>query len=142
MKEGDRAGVGGICPVYDFCFERIYLQDSGNVRLVLFSGEVMPVKQLNIWRKYLPEAKYVNLYGPTEITCNCMYYEVDREFSPGETLPLGKPFPNERVFLLDEEDHLVTEPGKEGRSAWQERPWLLGTVTIRKQKSGHLCRIP
>lgn len=84
------------------------------VRLVLFSGEVMPVKQLNIWRKYLPEAKYVNLYGPTEITCNCMYYEVDREFSPGETLPLGKPFPNERVFLLDEEDHLVTETGKEG----------------------------
>lgn len=43
-----------------------------------------------------------------------MYYEVDREFSLGETLPLGKPFPNERVFLLDEEDHLVTEPGKEG----------------------------
>ena len=58
------------------------------VRLVLFSGVVMPVKQLNIWRKYQPEAKYVNLYGPTEITCNCMYYEVDREFSPGETLPL------------------------------------------------------
>ena len=43
--------VGGICPVYDFCFERIYLQIPETVRLVLFSGEVMPVKQL----KYLAE---------------------------------------------------------------------------------------
>ena len=54
---------------------------------------------------------YVNLYGPTEITCNCNYYIVDREFTEDQTLPIGVPFPNERVFLLDEEDHLVTEPG-------------------------------
>lgn len=81
------------------------------LRRVMFSGEVMPVKQLNYWRKYLPDVLYVNLYGPTEITCNCNYYIVDREFTEDQTLPIGVPFPNERVFLLDEEDHLVTEPG-------------------------------
>lgn len=84
------------------------------VKKVLFSGEVMPVKHLNIWRQYLPDAMYVNLYGPTEITCNCMYYIVDREFAPGEVLPLGRVFPNERVFLMDENDHLVEETGIEG----------------------------
>ena len=47
---------------------------------ILFSGEVMPVKHLNTWRSYLPDALFVNLYGPTEITCNCTYYVVDREF--------------------------------------------------------------
>lgn len=84
------------------------------VKKVLFSGEAMPVKQLNIWRKYLPNARYVNLYGPTEITCNCTYYEIDREFADHEKIPIGKPFPNEKVFLLDENDNLVTKSGITG----------------------------
>jgi D-alanine--poly(phosphoribitol) ligase subunit 1 len=81
---------------------------------ILFSGEVMPVKHLNAWRQALPDAVFVNLYGPTEITCNCTYYIVDRTFAPGETLPIGRAFPNEKVFLLDEENRAVTEPGKAG----------------------------
>ena len=85
-----------------------------NIRRVMFSGEVMPVKQLNYWRTYLPDALYVNLYGPTEITCNCTYYKIDREFGEKEQIPVGEPFPNERVFLLGEEDQLVTEAGKLG----------------------------
>ncbi len=84
------------------------------VNKVLFSGEVMPPKQLAKWQKYLPDALYVNLYGPTEITCNCTYYVVDRTFGKGETIPMGRPFPNERVFLLDDENHEVTEVGEEG----------------------------
>ncbi len=82
-----------------------------SIRRVLFSGEVMPVKHLNYWREYLPDALYVNLYGPTEITCNCTYYVVDRSFREDEALPIGQAFPNERVFLLDEEDHLVESAG-------------------------------
>lgn len=81
---------------------------------IIFSGEVMPVKHLNEWRKYVPDAMYVNVYGPTEITCNCTYYIIDRQFAPGENLPIGKAFPNEKVFLLDDEDREVTEPGKKG----------------------------
>ena len=79
------------------------------IKKVLFSGEVMPIKHLNIWRKYLPDTMFVNIYGPTEITCNCTYYIVDRDFEPGDVLPMGKAFPNEKVFLLDEEDHLVND---------------------------------
>lgn len=84
------------------------------VRKVLFSGETMPVKHLNIWRTYLPEAEYVNLYGPTEITCNCTYHRIRREYQPEEVIPAGKPFPNEKVFLLDEQDREITEPGISG----------------------------
>ena len=86
------------------------------VNKVMFSGEVLPIKHLNKWKKFLPDAKYINLYGPTEITCNCTYYILDREFEETETIPMGKAFPNEKVFLLDEEDHLVTpeEIGKQG----------------------------
>lgn len=84
------------------------------IRKVIFSGEVMPVRHLNEWRSYLPDALYVNVYGPTEITCNCTYYIVDREFELGEQIPIGQAFPNEKVFLLDEQDHLVEEIGRKG----------------------------
>ena len=85
-----------------------------SIRRVMFSGEVMPVKHLNYWRHWLPDALYVNLYGPTEITCNCTYYIVDRAFTEDELIPIGEAFHNERVLLLDEEEHPVTEPGRLG----------------------------
>ncbi|MDO4307214.1 MAG: amino acid adenylation domain-containing protein [Eubacteriales bacterium] len=74
------------------------------LKKIMFSGEVMPIKVLNYWREKLPDAMYVNLYGPTEITCNCSYYVVDREFNLDETLPIGKAFPNTEIFLLDGND--------------------------------------
>ena len=86
----------------------------GSLRLVMFSGEVMPVKQLNKWKKHLSSATYVNLYGPTEITCNCTYHVIDREYGLDENIPIGIPFDNEKVFLLDEEDKPVTDPNVEG----------------------------
>lgn len=74
---------------------------------VMFSGEVMPIKVLNYWRENLPELNYVNLYGPTEITCNCTYYKVARDYAPGEVLPIGVAFRNTDVLVLNEDDQLV-----------------------------------
>ena len=79
------------------------------LKKVMFSGEVMPMKVLNDWKKLLPDAMYVNLYGPTEITCNCTYYILDREFSNTETLPIGQAFPNTEILLLDEEGREVPD---------------------------------
>lgn len=81
------------------------------VRLVMFSGEALPCKMLSDWQEHLPGAEFVNLYGPTEITCNCSYYRVDRRFADEERLPIGRPFPNTEILLLDGETP-VTEPGK------------------------------
>lgn len=78
------------------------------INKIMFSGEMMPIKQFNQWKSYYPDAMYVNLYGPTEITCNCTYYIVDREFEEGMKLPMGDAFANERVFLLDDNDKEVT----------------------------------
>ena len=103
------------------------------VNKVMFSGEVMPVKHLNLWRQALPDALYVNLYGPTEITCNCTYYIVDRDFQPGEMLPIGQTFPNEKVFLLDEENGLVTEPGKMGEICVSGTALALGYYHNKEQ---------
>lgn len=89
---------------------------SDTLKRVLFCGEVMPNKQLNYWRKYLPDVLYANLYGPTEITDACTFYVVDREFGDEESLPIGKPMKNTEILVLDERDCLVTshEWGKIG----------------------------
>lgn len=93
-------------------FKNVDLSDT--LRRVLFCGEVMPNKQLNVWRKYLPDVQYANLYGPTEITDACTYYIVDREFSDEEPLPIGFPMPNTDILVLNEKNEPVTgeEPGE------------------------------
>ncbi len=84
------------------------------VKKVLFSGEAMPISQLNVWKSVYPEAMFVNLYGPTEITCNCTYYVLEKGAFEKKVLPIGKPFPNERVFLLSETGEEVRETGALG----------------------------
>lgn len=77
------------------------------VKLVTFAGEAMPAKQLNQWIDYLPHAKFFNLYGPTEITVDCTYYEVRQKFPDDTFIPIGKPCRNMEVIVLDEDDQPV-----------------------------------
>ena len=109
---------------------------------VLFSGEVMPVKHLNVWRSYLPDAMFVNLYGPTEITCNCTYHVVDRDLPPGSPIPIGRPFPNESVFLLDEHDRLVTGPGVCGELCVSGTALALGYYRDREKTAAAFVQNP
>ena len=82
------------------------------MKKILFAGEIMPVKQLNMWRKAMPNCMYVNLYGPTETTDICTYYVVDREFKNTETLPIGKHCDNCNIII-------ITEEGKEAKEGEQ-----------------------
>ena len=85
------------------------------LKLVMFSGEIMPVRVLNYWQETLPDTTYVNLYGPTEITCNCNYYIIDRTFDLEESIPIGKAFRNTDVFLMDwEKGQAVNVPKVKG----------------------------
>ncbi|STP00104.1 acetyl-CoA synthetase [Helicobacter canadensis] len=78
------------------------------LKRILFAGEIMPNKQLNIWRKYLSNAFFANLYGPTEITVDCSFYIVDREFKDEELLPIGKACNNTQLLVFDENMNLIT----------------------------------
>lgn len=95
------------------------------LKTALFAGEVMPVKPLNVWRRALPEARFANLYGPTEVTDTCTYFDVDRDFADTDSLPIGRPFDNCDVLVLDEEDQLVL-PGSGGSGELCVRGSFLG----------------
>lgn len=75
-----------------------------SLKKVMFCGEVMPVKQYRIWKERLPEAMFVNYYGPSEGTYASTYYIIDREFSNYEKLPIGRPAKNTAVLVLKEDN--------------------------------------
>ncbi len=85
-----------------------------DLRLCWFAGEVFPTKQFNIWRKNMPQTVFSNFYGPIEITLDCVYYTIDRAIPDEEPIPIGKPFRNTGILILDEQDKLVSETGKPG----------------------------
>ena len=72
------------------------------LKKVFFVGEVMPVKHLNYWINNLKKVVFVNLYGTTEAAGNCLYHIITQAQDPDKPLPLGIPFPNTKVFLLNE----------------------------------------
>ena len=71
---------------------------------VAFGSEVFPIKQFNLWRQTLPKAQFTNLYGPTECTGMSCYYRVNREFGEDDMIPIGRPFKNTEILLLNDED--------------------------------------
>jgi len=76
----------------------------GHLKTVLFAGEVLPTRHFNYWRRHFPEALFVNLYGPIEVTVDCTYFPVDRDFRDDEPLPIGFPCRNTDILILDDED--------------------------------------
>lgn len=89
-----------LCNVVDNKVFDTLVPDS--VKLVIFCGEVMPCKYLNRWVETIPGARYVNMYGPTEATYACMYYDIERNFSDDEVLPIGRACENSEVLLIDQ----------------------------------------
>lgn len=94
------------------------------LKTIAFAGEVMPNKQLNVWRRALPGRVFANLYGPTE-TDVCTAYVVDREFADSEPLPIGSPLPDMHVLLLGEDGKAV-RPGETGEICVSGSGILLG----------------
>lgn len=81
------------------------------IRTVVVGGEALQAKQLNLWRRALPQTQFVNLYGPTEVTVDCCYYIIDRDFEDTEVIPIGTACENMEVLLIDEQG----QPAQQGQ---------------------------
>ena len=112
------------------------------VNKILFSGEVMPMKHLKKWMEHLPKTMFVNVYGPTEITCNCTYHIIDRKRDYDDKIPIGKPFPNERVLLLDDDNKEITETNKSGEICVVGTALALGYYNNKEQTDSHFMQNP
>ncbi len=81
--------------------DKIALPD---LKLVWFAGEVFPTKQFLVWYDKLPNTTFANLYGPIEITLDCTYFVVEKRPVESEPLPIGIPYRNTDILLLNDEN--------------------------------------
>lgn len=97
--------------------------DLSALRLILFAGEVFPIKYLRQLVAAVPGAAYYNLYGPTE-TNVCTFYRVEPgDVTPERTqpVPIGRACSNIEVFALDDAGHRISGSGREGE-LWVRGP--------------------
>jgi D-alanine--poly(phosphoribitol) ligase subunit 1 len=112
-----------------------------SLKQVMFSGEVMHNKVLNYWRRALPQTRFVNLYGPTEITSVCTYYIIEKTFADEEVLPIGIPFKNTEILLLNEQNELVVGDEK-GELCVRGCCLALGYYNNEEKTSQAFCQNP
>jgi amino acid adenylation domain-containing protein len=94
---------------------KLETNDFEKLRLILFAGEVFPIKYLRQLVRHIPHAAYYNLYGPTE-TNVCTYYRVtesDIASERTEPVPIGAACANTEVFAVDEQMKPIAV-GKQG----------------------------
>ncbi len=95
-------------------FGKLDQRDCSLLRLILFAGEVFPLKHLRLLKSLVPHPRYFNLYGPTE-TNVCTWYEVPREIpeSHTEPMPIGLACSHCRALVVDGDGNEVAQ-GSEG----------------------------
>ncbi|MEL5418219.1 amino acid adenylation domain-containing protein [Serratia nevei] len=73
----------------------------GQVVRVMCSGEALPAALVAEFYRRLPQAELHNLYGPTEAAVDVTAWHCSRE-ADRESVPIGRPIANTRIYLLDE----------------------------------------
>ncbi|XP_021283287.1 putative acyl-activating enzyme 19 isoform X2 [Herrania umbratica] len=80
---------------------------SSSLRLLVLSGEVLPLALWNMLSSLLPKTSVLNLYGSTEVSGDCMYFDCKRlpsilEMQTLTTVPIGLPISKCSIVLNGE----------------------------------------
>ncbi|HVI44818.1 MAG TPA: non-ribosomal peptide synthase/polyketide synthase [Chitinophaga sp.] len=72
-------------------------------KLLIFGGEALEAAVVNNIRETDTVCTVINHYGPTETTIGKLLHIVDPQRVYDRVIPIGKPFSNTRVYVLNEE---------------------------------------
>ncbi|MEO6187560.1 MAG: amino acid adenylation domain-containing protein [Ginsengibacter sp.] len=75
-------------------------------KLLVFGGEVLHANIVDDISVSGTKCKIVNHYGPTETTIGKLLHEVNKNTTYQNTIPIGRPFSNARVYVLNSEMQL------------------------------------
>ena len=77
------------------------------LRIAATSAEPITPKMIERWKKVLPNAKLLNLYGSTEDCSDVSVYDTDLMEEFTGPVPVGKPLSNTKIYILDKYKNLV-----------------------------------
>jgi amino acid adenylation domain-containing protein len=84
--------------------------EAPKMKCSLFCGEALPLDVTNEWSNCLPNARIINVYGPTEDTIFCTYYdfEVNKENkSHNGILSIGASMKNNFTIIINENNEIL-----------------------------------
>ncbi|MFP4059467.1 MAG: AMP-binding protein [Bacteroidota bacterium] len=118
-------------------FDSIRLE---KLKFCLFGGEALDAKLVKSWRKCVPNAKIQNVYGPTEVTINCLAFDIPENIAEGNKvfngiISIGKPFGNSKIMICDENNNPMQE-GEKGElcvAGSQVSPGYLNNEMLNKE---------
>ncbi|MEM7035044.1 MAG: amino acid adenylation domain-containing protein [Chloroflexota bacterium] len=81
----------------------------GSLNTVIVAGEACPQHLVTMHYRRLPQATLYNEYGPTEGTVWSSVYAIPADFADTNEsqVPIGRPIPNMRAYILDANLHPV-----------------------------------
>lgn len=93
--------------------------DLSSVRYNILAGEALTVPVIQGWHRANPDMISYNMYGPTEDTIYCTYYEInkhniDNPLNINDAISIGKTFINNDLLILDDDNNIVEQPNVEG----------------------------
>ena len=106
-----------------------------SLRLVHFSGDIMPVKYVRTLKQCMPKAEVYHIYGQTEANSSLYFKIPETILDDAWKIPIGRPFPNFDVFALDDDGKVITTPEEEG-----ELLVLSATVALGYWNNGEKTR--
>lgn len=71
---------------------------AADLKFILAGGEVLQKETVRLFYELLPQAKLINVYGPTEACVDASFKVVE----DSDSITIGKPLPNVRLFVVDE----------------------------------------
>jgi amino acid adenylation domain-containing protein len=86
--------------LYSLLLEQAKGSQLDSLRTVIVAGESCPSDLTRRHFSRLPQAALYNEYGPTEATVWSTVYKIRAGFV-GDNIPVGRPIPNARVYVLD-----------------------------------------
>lgn len=112
----DSQKFGNYCQRYSIDYLKIVPSHLSALLAASTSADFLPQKQLILggeasnWQliakiqQHQPNCEIFNHYGPTETTVGVLTYQIDLETNNKSlAVPIGKPLPNNRVYILDEQ---------------------------------------
>ncbi|KAF3885893.1 MULTISPECIES: non-ribosomal peptide synthetase [Nostocales] len=78
-----------------------------HLRLWITSGEALSLSLAQTFRKLMPHAKLINLYGSSEVSANVTYYDTTLLPERSTSVPIGHPIDNTQAYVLNRYLQLV-----------------------------------
>ena len=78
-----------------------------NITKIIVGGDILLPEICNSITKHFENIKIYNEYGPTEATVGCMIYEYSNISNKYQSVPIGTPIDNVKIYVLDKNLKLV-----------------------------------